>query len=105
MPSARPHRNLRRLRTMLSPILETAGAAVLGWYLAKLLLSERETGFAPIAAVMPRRHARPAAPAGARTDRRRHPRGPDRRPAHPPGREGPAPGRTHGRAGHVRCGP
>src|SRR5206468_3640103 len=34
------------------PILETAGAAVLAWYLAKLLLSERETGFAPIAAVI-----------------------------------------------------
>jgi uncharacterized membrane protein YgaE (UPF0421/DUF939 family) len=37
---------------MLGPILETAGAAVAAWYLAKLLLSERETGFAPIAAVI-----------------------------------------------------
>src|SRR5436309_10659121 len=52
IPSARPHRNLRRLRTMLWPILETAGAAVLAWYLATLVLSERETGFAPIAAVI-----------------------------------------------------
>jgi uncharacterized membrane protein YgaE (UPF0421/DUF939 family) len=37
---------------MLWPILETAGAAVAAWYLAKLLLPERETGFAPIAAVV-----------------------------------------------------
>jgi uncharacterized membrane protein YgaE (UPF0421/DUF939 family) len=37
---------------MLWPILETAGAAVVAWYLAKLLLSERETAFAPIAAVI-----------------------------------------------------
>jgi len=42
----------RRLRTQLWPILETAGAAVLAWYLAQLLLSDRETGFAPIAAVI-----------------------------------------------------
>jgi uncharacterized membrane protein YgaE (UPF0421/DUF939 family) len=32
--------------------LETAGAAVIAWYLAQLLLSDRETGFAPIAAVI-----------------------------------------------------
>jgi Fusaric acid resistance protein-like len=37
---------------MLWPILETAGAAVVASYLAKLLLGERETGFAPIAAVI-----------------------------------------------------
>ena len=37
---------------MAWPILETAGAAVTAWYLAKLLLGERETGFAPIAAVI-----------------------------------------------------
>jgi uncharacterized membrane protein YgaE (UPF0421/DUF939 family) len=37
---------------MLWPILETAGAAVATWYLAKLLLPGRETGFAPIAAVI-----------------------------------------------------
>lgn len=37
---------------MLWPILETAGAAVTAWYLAKLLLGDRETGFAPIAAVI-----------------------------------------------------
>jgi uncharacterized membrane protein YgaE (UPF0421/DUF939 family) len=51
-PSARSHQNVRRLRTLLWPILETAGAAVGAWYLAKLLLSERETAFAPIAAVI-----------------------------------------------------
>jgi uncharacterized membrane protein YgaE (UPF0421/DUF939 family) len=37
---------------MLWPILETAGAAIAAWYLAKLLLGDRETGFAPIAAVI-----------------------------------------------------
>ena len=47
-----PRRNLRRLRTMLWPILETAGAGVVAWYLAKLALGDRETGFAPIAAVI-----------------------------------------------------
>lgn len=47
-----PRRNLRRLRVMLWPILETAGAAIAAWYLAKLLLGDRETGFAPIAAVI-----------------------------------------------------
>jgi uncharacterized membrane protein YgaE (UPF0421/DUF939 family) len=51
-PSARSRQNVRRLRTLLWPILETAGAAVGAWYLAELLLSERETAFAPIAAVI-----------------------------------------------------
>src|SRR3954451_16526853 len=51
-PAARSRQNLRRLRAQLWPILETAGAALVAWYLAKLLLSERETGFAPIAAVI-----------------------------------------------------
>jgi uncharacterized membrane protein YgaE (UPF0421/DUF939 family) len=50
--SAGAHRRLRRLREQLWPILETAGAAVIAWYLAQLLLSDRETGFAPIAAVI-----------------------------------------------------
>jgi uncharacterized membrane protein YgaE (UPF0421/DUF939 family) len=40
------------LREQLWPILETAGAAVIAWYLARLLLSDRETGFAPIASVI-----------------------------------------------------
>jgi uncharacterized membrane protein YgaE (UPF0421/DUF939 family) len=43
---------LRRLRSMAGPILETAGAAVIAWYLAKLVLGDRETGFAAIAAVI-----------------------------------------------------
>ena len=34
------------------PIVETAGAAVLAWYLAKLLFGSRETGFAPIATLI-----------------------------------------------------
>src|SRR5687767_4393875 len=42
----------RRLRAQLWPILETAGAAVIAWYLAQLLLSDRETGFAPIATLI-----------------------------------------------------
>ena len=50
--SAGAHRRLHRLRGQLWPILETAGAAVIAWYLAQLLLSGRETGFAPIAAVI-----------------------------------------------------
>jgi uncharacterized membrane protein YgaE (UPF0421/DUF939 family) len=50
--SARAGQRVRQLRTMLWPILETAGAAVAAWYLAKLLLTTRETGFAPIAAVI-----------------------------------------------------
>jgi uncharacterized membrane protein YgaE (UPF0421/DUF939 family) len=37
---------------MLWPILETAVAAVAAWYIAKLVLDERETGFAPIAAII-----------------------------------------------------
>ena len=40
------------MREQLWPILETAGAAVIAWYLARLLLSDQETGFAPIAAVI-----------------------------------------------------
>src|SRR4051794_7360783 len=51
-PARRSRQNVRRLRAQLWPILETAGAAVVAWYLAKLLLSERETAFAPIAAVI-----------------------------------------------------
>jgi uncharacterized membrane protein YgaE (UPF0421/DUF939 family) len=51
-PPAGSRPNLRRLRTMLLPILETAGAAVAAWYLAKLLFGHRETGFAAIAAVI-----------------------------------------------------
>src|SRR3954463_10220859 len=43
---------LRRVQTQLWPILETAGAAVAAWYLARALLGERETGFAPIAAMI-----------------------------------------------------
>src|SRR5919202_3535721 len=49
---ARSSHKLRRVRMMLWPSFETAGAAVGAWYLAKLLLSERETAFAPIAAVI-----------------------------------------------------
>jgi len=48
----RSHDRLWRLRSLLWPILETAGAAVAAWYLAKLLLGDKETGFAPIAAVI-----------------------------------------------------
>src|SRR4051794_4423066 len=51
-PAARSRQSLRRLRAQVWPILETAGAALLAWYLAKLLLGGRETGFAPIAAVI-----------------------------------------------------
>jgi uncharacterized membrane protein YgaE (UPF0421/DUF939 family) len=51
-PPAGARPNLRRLRTTLLPILETAGAAVAAWYLAKLLFGHRETGFAAIAAVI-----------------------------------------------------
>src|SRR3954447_17729314 len=49
---ARVRGRLWRLRTLLWPILETAGAAVAAWYLAKLVLGDKETGFAPIAAVV-----------------------------------------------------
>jgi uncharacterized membrane protein YgaE (UPF0421/DUF939 family) len=52
MRLTRSHDRLWRLRTLLWPILETAGAAVAAWYLAKLLLGHQETGFAPIAAVI-----------------------------------------------------
>jgi uncharacterized membrane protein YgaE (UPF0421/DUF939 family) len=52
IPSARPREHVRRLRTLLWPILETAAAAVAAWYLAKLLLGSRETGFAPIATLI-----------------------------------------------------
>ncbi len=48
----RPRDRLRRLRALRWPILETAGAAVVAWYLAKLLLSGEETAFAPIAAII-----------------------------------------------------
>ena len=51
-PAARSRQNLRRLRAQAWPILETAGAALVAWYLAKVLLGDRETGFAPIAAVI-----------------------------------------------------
>src|SRR3954454_20667186 len=44
--------SLSQLRRMLWPILETAGGAVVAWYVAKLALGDRETGFAPIAAVI-----------------------------------------------------
>src|SRR4051794_17082105 len=43
---------VRQLRRMLWPILETAGAAVVAWYLAKAGLGDRATNFAPIAAVI-----------------------------------------------------
>jgi len=48
----RPRDRWRRLRALRWPILETAGAAVVAWYLAKLLLSGQETAFAPIAAII-----------------------------------------------------
>src|SRR4051812_13244685 len=51
-PAARSRQNVRRLRAQLWPILETAGAAPGAWDLAELLLGGRETGFAPIAAVI-----------------------------------------------------
>jgi uncharacterized membrane protein YgaE (UPF0421/DUF939 family) len=41
-----------RLRARAWPILQTAGAAVAAWYLAKLLVSEDEPVFASIAAVI-----------------------------------------------------
>jgi len=47
-----PTGRLLALRRMAWPILETAGAAVVAWYLAKLALGDRETGFAPIAALI-----------------------------------------------------
>jgi uncharacterized membrane protein YgaE (UPF0421/DUF939 family) len=45
-------RALMRLRLRAWPILQTAGAALGAWYLAKLLLSEDEPVFASIAAVI-----------------------------------------------------
>lgn len=50
--TVRSRAHLARLRALLWPILETAAAAVVAWYLAKLLVGGRETGFAPIAAVI-----------------------------------------------------
>lgn len=52
LSAERPRDRLRRLRALRWPILETAGAAVVAWYLAKLLLSGDETAFAPIAAII-----------------------------------------------------
>ncbi len=51
-PSPRLRHNVWELRGRLWLVLETAGAAVLAWYLAKLLLGDRETGFAPIATLI-----------------------------------------------------
>src|SRR3954465_8672136 len=51
-PSERSRQSLRRLQSQLWPIIETAGAAVVAGYLAKLLLGDRETGFAPIACLI-----------------------------------------------------
>jgi uncharacterized membrane protein YgaE (UPF0421/DUF939 family) len=51
-PAERPRDRLRRLRALRWPILETAGAAVVAWYLAKLLLGDDESAFAPIAAII-----------------------------------------------------
>jgi uncharacterized membrane protein YgaE (UPF0421/DUF939 family) len=45
-------RALDRLRARAWPILQTAVAAVAAWYLAKLLVSEDQPVFAPIAAVV-----------------------------------------------------
>src|SRR5918994_5995557 len=45
-------RALLRLRLRAWPILQTAGAAVAAWYLAKLLVSEEQPVFASIAAVI-----------------------------------------------------
>jgi uncharacterized membrane protein YgaE (UPF0421/DUF939 family) len=45
-------RALLRLRVRSWPILQTAGAAVAAWYLAKLLVSEQRPVFAAIAAVV-----------------------------------------------------
>jgi uncharacterized membrane protein YgaE (UPF0421/DUF939 family) len=51
VPGVTP-RPLLRLRLRLWPILQTAGAAVAAWYLAKLLVSEPRPVFASIAAVV-----------------------------------------------------
>jgi uncharacterized membrane protein YgaE (UPF0421/DUF939 family) len=52
LSAERPRDRLRRLRALRWPILETAGAAVAAWSLAKLLLGDDETAFAPIAAII-----------------------------------------------------
>ncbi len=44
--------NARYARTRVWPILQAAATAVVAWYAAKLALGERETGFAPIAALI-----------------------------------------------------
>ena len=49
---AAARRALLRVRARAWPILQTAGAAVAAWYLAKLLASEEEPVFASIAAVI-----------------------------------------------------
>ena len=55
-PQLRPRRAagdaIRRLRARLWPIAQTAGAAVVAWYLAVLLLDAERPLFAPIAAVI-----------------------------------------------------
>ncbi len=47
-----PRTRLTRLRLRLWPILQTAGAAVAAWYLARLLTGEERPVFASIAAVI-----------------------------------------------------
>ena len=47
-----PRKALTRLRVRLWPILQTAGAAVIAWYLARLLTGEDRPVFASIAAVI-----------------------------------------------------
>ena len=51
-PRAATRRALLRVRARAWPILQTAGAAVAAWYLAKLLGSEDDPVFASIAAVI-----------------------------------------------------
>src|SRR5919206_2460668 len=54
-PSAlrtRSRGRMTRLRDAMRPILQTAATAVVAWYVAKLALGDRETGFAPIAAMI-----------------------------------------------------
>ena len=48
----RLNRVRRRLRAQSWPILETTGAAVVAWYLAKLAFGDDQTNFAPIAALI-----------------------------------------------------
>src|SRR5918997_1826493 len=56
MPSTllarRPSGRIARLRALSWPILQSAATAVVAWYAAKLALGDRETGFAPIAALI-----------------------------------------------------